>query len=558
MIVAVTGISDCARRQLLRSATTSTYPDAMRRRTMIAASAATGLLARPSVVVAATSRVLKFVPQANLSILDPVWTGVNVTRNHGYMVYDTLYGRDADFRPQRQMAAGELVEDDGKRITITLRDGLSFHDGAPVLARDAVASIRRWMKRNPYGQKLESVTDGVEAADDRRIVFRLSRPFPQLLGALSVIASSCFIMPQRLALTDPFKQVTDPTGSGPFRFKADEYDSGSRVVYERNAAYVPRPDGAVSFTAGPKRVFFDRVEWRVITDSATAAAALLQGEIDWFEIPTPDQQQLLKRDENISVSRLDDKPLSAVMRLNFLHPPFNDVRIRRALIPAVAQIDFMNAVAGTDAANYRADAGVFTPGTAMASDAGMDVLTGPRDVAMSKRMLQDTGWRSQRMRLIGPGDFPAIEVKTEVAADLFGRLDFDMDYAVSDWGTVIQRRNSRAPVEQGGWSALVTTLASADASDPAAHPLVRGNGLAGTWGWPTIPRLEQLRDAWFDSPTLAAQQAISADIQRTVLDEVAYIPLGAYYTRTATRRDLTGRVPGFAIFWNIRRGDGSP
>ena len=543
---------------MLRSATASTYPRAMRRRTMMAASAAAGLLARPSLAGAQTSRVLKLVPQANLSILDPIWSGVNVTRNHGYMVYDTLYGRDAEFRPQRQMAAGELVEDDGKRITVTLRDGLGFHDGAPVLARDAAASIRRWMKRNPYGQKLDSATDDVEAADDRRIVFRLRRPFPRLLEALSVIGTSCFVMPERLALTDPFKQVTDPTGSGPFRFKADEYDSGSRVVYERNAAYVPRPDGAVSFTAGPKRVFFDRVEWQVITDSATAAAALQQGEIDWFEIPTIDQQQLLKRDRNISVSLLDDKPLSAVMRLNFLHPPFADIRIRRALLPAVAETDFMDAVAGTDAANYHADAGVFTPGTAMANDAGMDVLNGPRDAAASKRMLQDTGWRTQRMRLIGPSDFPAIEVMTEVAADLFRRLDFNIDYAVSDWGTVIQRRNSRAPVEQGGWSALVTTLASADASDPAAHPLVRGDGLAGIWGWPTIPHLEQLRDAWFDAPTLAAQQTICADIQRTVLDEVAYIPLGAYYAHTATRRELTGRIPGFAIFWNIRRGDGSP
>lgn len=532
------------------------YPDTMRRRTMIAASAAAGLLARPSLVAAETSRVLKLVPQANLSILDPIWTGVNVTRNHGYMVYDTLYGRDADFRPRRQMAAGELVDDDGKRIIITLRDGLAFHDGAPVLARDVAASIQRWMKRNAYGQKLESATDAVEAPDDRSIVFRLNRPFPRLLEALSVIGTSCFIMPQRLALTDPFKQVTDPTGSGPFRFKADEYDSGSRVVYERNAAYVPRSDGDVSFTAGPKRVFFDRVEWQVITDTATAAAALLRGEIDWFELPTPDQQQLLKRDKNISVTKLDDKPLSAVLRLNFLHPPFDDVRIRRALLPAVSQIDFMDAVSGTDTANYRTDAGVFTPGTEMASDAGMDVLTGPRDVAASKRMPRDTGSRAQRMRLIGPSDFPAIEAMTEVAADLFRRLDFDVDYAVSDWGTVVQRRNSRAPVEQGGWSALVTTLASADASDPAAHPLVRGNGLAGIWGWPTIPRLEQLRDAWFDSPTLATQKEICADIQRTVLDEVAFIPLGAYYPHTATRRDLIGRVPGFAIFWNIQRGDG--
>ena len=251
----------------------------MRRRDFMAGTAA--VMAMPSISRAAGARVLKMVPQANLTSLDPIWTTVNITRNHGFMVYDTLYGLDANLDPQPQMAAGHQIEDDGRTVTITLRDGLAFHDGQKVLARDAVASLRRWMKRNPYGQKLEAATDELSALDDSRLRFRLKKPFPLLFTALASIGNAGFIMPERIAATDAFKQITETIGSGPFRFKPDEFNSGSLVVYERNAAYVPRPDGAPSLTSGPKRVFFDRVEWQIITDSATAAAALQQGEIDW-------------------------------------------------------------------------------------------------------------------------------------------------------------------------------------------------------------------------------------------------------------------------------------
>ena len=208
----------------------------MLRRTFLTTAAAIPL-ASPSLAQPATSRTLKMVPQANLTSLDPIWTTANITRNHGYMVYDTLYGTDAEFRPQPQMAEGHVTEDDGRRVTITLRQGPRFHDGEPVRAADCVASIARWMKRSPMGQKLEEFTDAVEADGDRRIVFRLKRPFPLLIAALGQVSNSPpFIMPERLARTDPFQQVRETVGSGPFRFVAREFNSGSLVVYERNPA----------------------------------------------------------------------------------------------------------------------------------------------------------------------------------------------------------------------------------------------------------------------------------------------------------------------------------
>ena len=519
------------------------------RRAVLAGSAA---LALPAIARGQAARTLRMVPQANLGSLDPVWSTANITRNHGYMIYDTLYGMSADLEPQPQMAAGHAVEDDGRRVVIALRDGLAFHDGEPVRSADAVASLRRWMARNPFGQKLATVTDELAADGDRRVVFRLSKPFPLLFHALAGLSQSAFIMPERVARTDPFKQIDDATGSGPFRFKRDEFNSGSLVVYERNAAYRPAP-GAPSQTAGGKVVHFDRVEWQIITDAATAAAALQRGEIDWFEQPPPELQTLLRRNRALSVEPIDRLPLIGVLRLNHLHPPFSDRALRRALLPAIEQRDFMQAVVGTDPALIIERVGAWTPGTPMASAAGLEPLLSPRSPERARAMMRDAGYTDQPMRLIGPTDILAPSAMTQVAADLFRRLGFNADVALSDWGTVVQRRASREPLDKGGWSALLTAFSSFDFVDPALHSLVRGNGAQGWPGWPAIPRLEALRDAWFDAPTAEARRAVCDDIQRTAIEEVAFVPVGAYVSLTALRRDLVDRVPGFALYWNIRR-----
>jgi peptide/nickel transport system substrate-binding protein len=522
----------------------------MHRRSFLAASA--GILAAPHVARAAQS-VLRMVPQANLTSIDPIWTTANITRNHGFMVYDTLYGLDDTLMPQPQMAAGHQITDDSRTIVITLRDGLSFHDGEKVRAADAVASLRRWMKRNPYGQTLEPVVDELSALDDSRLRFRLNKPFPLLFNALASIATAAFVMPARIAATDPFKQITDPTGSGPFRFNAKEFNSGSLIVYERHAAYQPRPDGAVSLTAGPKRAFFDRVEWRIITDAATSAAALQQGEIDWWEQPTPELRALFARDNNIVVDVLDPKGLYGAMRLNASQPPFNDKALRQALLPAVDQADFMAAIVGDDPHDWKPQGGVFALGTPMANDTGIEKLTGPRDIGLARSLMKSAGYAGQPMRLIGPTDILAPAAMTQVSADLFKRLGFNQDVALSDWGTVIQRRSSREPLEKGGWSALCTAFSSFDFADPAVHQLLRGNGAGAWFGWPVIPELETLRAQWFDALDDAARKAICSDIQRVALDEVAFIPLGVYSGFTAMRSNLTDRVNGFALFWNLRR-----
>ena len=524
----------------------------MKRRDLMAVGAAASL-AGPALAQPA-NRVLKFVPQANLTSLDPIWTTANITRNHGHMIYDSLYGIDADFNPQPQMAAGHVSEDGGRTIIITLRDGLKFHDGEPVRAQDVVPSINRWMRRNPFGQKLATVTDAIEVVDDRRVRFRLKRPFPLMFAALGQVSNSpAFIMPERLANTDPFQQVREAIGSGPFRFKADEYNSGSRVVYTRNPDYVPVQSGATSLTAGPKIVHFDRVEWNIITDAATSAAALQTGEVDWYEQPPPEIQQLLARNRNVRQEAIDPLPLTGILRFNHLHPPFDNKRLRQALLPAISQSDFMSAIVGTNPANFRTDVGFFTPGTPLASDVGLGAFAGPRSLDRAKALMREAGYTNQPMRLIGPTDILAPSAMTQVGADVVRRLGFNADIVLTDWGTTVQRRTSREPVERGGWSMLFTAFSSFDFANPAAHFPLRGNGTNAWFGWPNAPRLEELRDAWFEAPDLPTEQRLGREMQEVAMDELPYIPVGAYMSVTAHRANLIGRVPGLALFWGMRR-----
>jgi peptide/nickel transport system substrate-binding protein len=526
----------------------------IQRRSLLAgAAAAGGLLAMPSIGRAQGKSVLKFVPQSDVTILDPIWTTAYVTRNHGFLVFDQLYGIDAAYKAQPQMVEGHTVDADGKLWKLTLRDGLMFHDGSKVLARDCVASIARWGKRDPFGQTLMLMTDELSAPDDKTIQFRLKAPFPLLPDALGKPGSNfCAIMPERLARTDAFTQVTEMVGSGPFRFKADERVVGSQVIYEKFAGYKPRDSGKAEWTSGPKIAHFDRVEWHVIPDQATAAAALQTGEVDWWENPTSDMLPLL-RGAKLTVTILEPTGQMACMRLNELNPPFDNPAIRRALLKAVSQRDYMDAVAGTDPTMSHIPAGIFCPGTPMASDAGLDVFTSPRDYDAVKKEIAAAGYKGEKVVLLAPTDFPILKAMADVGADVMQKAGLNVDYQAMDWGTVVQRRAKKDPTDKGGWSVFHTFWQGLDQSNPVGHVFLRGNGEAGMMGWPSSPKIEQLRQQWIAAPDLAAQQDIARQLQLQALTDVPYVPLGQNFYDTAYRPDITGMPTGFVMFWGVHR-----
>jgi peptide/nickel transport system substrate-binding protein len=524
----------------------------MQRRSLLKLAATA--LAMPHIARADGPSVLRFIPQSDVTALDPVWTSVYVTRNHGYLVFDTLYGQDDQLRPQPQMVAGATTEQDGRLWRLRLRDGLMFHDGTPVLARDCVASIRRWARRDAFGQTLMSFTDELSAPDDQVIQFRLKSPFPFLPEALGKIGINMLpIMPERLAATDPFKQVTEMVGSGPFRYLADERVTGARVVYQRFDKYRPREDGIASCTAGPKIAHFNRVEWNVIPDVATAAAAMQRGEADWWEQPSFDLMPLMRRTADLRASVVDVTGNIGLLRMNQLYPPFDNPAIRRALLSALNQADFMEAIAGDARDSWRADVGFFAPGTAMASDTGMSAITGPRDVARARREIAQAGYAGEPIVMLTPGDYPRIAALANVAAAMMESCGLKVDQQQMDWGTVIQRRGNKSPPDKGGWNVFFTTFTGVDMSSPASNLALRGNGAGAWFGWPTAPKLEALRDSWLAAPDVAAQRRIASEIQAQAFIDVPFLPLGEFIQPTVQRRELVDTLKGFSMFWNVRR-----
>lgn len=528
------------------------------RRGLVAGSAsvlagAASVIAMPA-VAQANSKLIRFIPQADLTVLDPMWTTAYVTRNHGFMVFDTLFGLDSQYKPSPQMLAGFKTEEDGKLWTLGLRAGLKFHDGTPVRAQDCVASIKRWAKRDAFGQTLMAVTDDLSAKDDKTIVFRLKSPFPLLPMALGKTQPYVpVIMPERLAMTDPGTQVTEMVGSGPFRFKADERIAGAKAVYEKFKEYVPRENGTADFTAGPKVVNVDRVEWTTIPDPTTAAQALISGEQDWWDYATADLMELLQKSRGVKVVVQEPTGQMAQIRFNQVQPPFDNPAIRRALFGAISQEDVVTAVVGTDKKMWNAPVGYFAPNTPMASTAGLDVFKGPRDMEKVKAALKAAGYKGEKVVLLAATDFPVLKAMADVASDALKRAGMNVDYVATDWGTVVTRRAKKDPVDQGGWSAFCTAWAGADQVNPAGHISLRANGDKAWFGWPDDPKLEALRDSWFAAPDTAAQAAICAQMQAEAFQSVPYIPLGQYLQPTAYRANLDGVPSGFALFWTVRK-----
>ena len=528
----------------------------MQRRELLKGAAAATALAAPRLARSAGADTLIFAPQADLAQLDPVWVTAYVTRNHAFLVFDTLYGLDETYQPQPQMVEGHVVEDDGKLWTLALRPGLRFHDNTPVLARDAVASIRRWASRDAFGASLLAATNELAAPDDRTIRFRLKKPFPALPLALGRGSNAMLpVMPERLAKTPGTQQVTEMTGSGPYRFVADERVPGSRAVYQRFDGYVPRASGVSSFTAGPKLATVERIEWRTIPDAATAAAALQAGEIDWWEAPTADLLPLLRRNRSITTEIIDRAGNIGFLRVNSLYPPFDNPAVKRALLGAVDQADFMTAVVGADPQMWHQPAGVFTPGTPLATDVGLEVFAGPRDYGRVKRDLAAAGYRGEKVTMLAATDFPAINALCEVSADMFRKSGINLDYQALDWGTVTSRRNSQELPEKGGWNAHCTYTAGYDLLNPGSNPSLNAVGRAGFVGWPTDPRQAELRSAWFDAPDLESQRLICRELQARFVENPGYYPLGQFFQATAYRSNISNVPRGsFSLFWGIKKG----
>jgi len=499
---------------------------------------------------AQAQKTLRVVMHSDLKILDPIWTTAYIVRNHGYMIYDTLFALDANGEVKPQMVEKYEISADKLTYTFSLREGLTWHDGQPVTAEDCVASINRWSKKDALGQKLFSFVAGVEAKDVKTIVMKLKEPTGLVLTALGKPSSNVpFMMPKRVAETDPNKQISDFTGSGPFIFRHEEWKPGDKTVYVKNDKYKPRSEPA-SGLAGGKVVKVDRVEWRAISDHQQAINALLAGEIDMIESPPHDFYPLLHADKKVKLFAANPLGNQYVFRPNWTAKPFDNPKVRQALWYAFNQEDFLKAVVG-DPDFYKVCPAYFICGSALASERGMDGLL-TSNFKKAQELLKEAGYDGTPIVLLHSTDLHVLTNLAPVAKKLMENAGFKVDMQSMDWQTLVARRAKKDPPGAGGWHAFLTSWVAADILNPVMAAFFNSACDKALFGWPCDAEMENLRDQFARETDPGKQKAIADAVQVRATQMTSHIPLGQWYQSFALRSNVDGALKApVTVLWNV-------
>jgi peptide/nickel transport system substrate-binding protein len=500
-------------------------------------------------------RILRIVPNADLETLDPINTTAGVVQSHAQLIYDQLFGRDAEQRPRPQMVDTYSVSADALVWRFTLRDGLAFHDGVAVTANDVVISLRRWCARDPHGRQIMAITVNLTAEPDgKTVIWKLNRPYGFMLDALSKPSGNMpAIMPAAIAATDPFTAIQHTIGSGPFIFVREEWLSGSRVVYRRNPNYVPRAEPA-SGTAGGKVAQVDRIEWLTIADAQTAALALIQGDIDYIESPDVDLLPMLER-HGMQTVRTNPLGAQGMIRMNHLHPPFSDVRARQALMLLVNQEEILQAIF-PDPALYRVCHAFFVCGSPQDTEAGVPADLGtPTARQRARELLRESGYDGRPIVIMDPTDSQLIHAAALILAQQMQSVGFRTDVQAMDFASMVSRRANRRPPSEGGWDICLTYWDGLSASDPIGNVPMQASCERAWPGWPCDAEHQALIDAFPYAATPAERQRVLEEVHISAYRLVPYVPYGQWYLPSVVSPRISGvlGMPGVIVPWNIRK-----
>ncbi len=526
------------------------YKTLLRRVVCATAFGAAALAASPSVA----QTTLRVVPHSNLAILDPIWTTAYMSRNHGYMIYDTLFATDENAQIKPQMVESWTVSPDNRLWTFKLRSGLAFHDGATVTGEDAIASLARWGKRDAMGTALMTFVERMDspAPDTFRIFLREACGF--LLEALGKPSSNVpFIMPKRVAETDAFKQIEDYTGSGPYIFKRDEFKPGDKAIYVKNAKYVPRSEPP-SGSAGGKRVYVDRVEWNLaLRDAQAQVNALKKGEVDIIEALAFDHYEAVKADATLQIPNYSKINLQYMARFNHLHKPFDNPKVRQAAMAAFSQEPFLRAQVGVKDL-YKQCPSMFTCGTPYASAVGTE-LQSKSNMKKAQELLKASGYDGTPVLLMKPTDLASIQKLPDVAALLLRQAGFKVDLVAMDWQTLVSRRAKKVPVAEGGWNMFLTAWQGFDIWNPIANAALDTRGEQSGWfGWGKDDKIIELRGQFMRETDAAKKKKLADQIQTRAFEVATHAPLGEYNQPMAATKNISGFfVTNGNIYWNLKK-----
>ena len=530
------------------------------RRTALQTGIAAGaVLAAPSVVRAqakpSAAKTVRAVFHGDIPTYDPIWTTANMTAYHGGMVYDTLFGIDAQKNPQPQMVSKYGVSDNKLLYTFELRDGLKWHDGTPVTSADVVPSLKRWAARDGGGQHMMLRVKDIAAKDAKTFTIELKEPYGLVLDVLAKTSTPvCFMMRKKEAETDPMQKIDQVVGSGPFTLNLAETKPGTQYVYDRNPNYVPRSE-APSGISGGKKVNLDRVIFVNMPDAQTAVAALQAGEIDFYEVPPTDLLPQLEGDKNIKIQVLNELGNVGQVRPNFLHPPFNNEKARQALLYVVKQSDHMKASFG-DSKYAKPCSSFFGMGTAMENDANIDWFKGGQNFEKAKQLFKEAGYDGRPVVLMQATNIAIMSNASQLLAQELRKAGVNVKVEAMDWSNVVQRRANKNPPDQGGWNLFITWSGGNAIGNPIILSAHAATGDKAWFGWPSDAKHEVLRDKWAAAPTLEARKAVAREMAANAWNFVPQLYYGQWVQPAAMRANLNNVLPVAEIipWWNATKG----
>jgi len=504
----------------------------------------------------AQTTVLRVVPHSNLAILDPIWTTAYMSRNHGYMIYDTLFGTDENGKVRPQMVDSWTVSGDNRLWSFKLRKGLEFHDGKAVTGEDVIASLQRWGKRDAMGSALMTFVQRMDSPEPDSFRIFLGEACGFVLEALGKPSSNVpFIMPKRVAETDAFKQIEEHVGSGPYVFKKDEFKPGDKAVYVKNAKYVPRSEPP-SGTTGGKHAYIERVEWNLaLRDAQAQVNALQKGEVDIIESLGFDHFETVKGESTLQLPRYATYGLQYIARFNHLHKPFDDAKVRQAALAAFAQEPFLRAQVGVKAL-YKPCASMFICGTPYGSTAGSDVQA-KSNMKKAQELLKASGYDGTPIVLMKPTDLAAIQKLPDVAAQLLRQAGFKVDLQAMDWQTLVGRRAKKDAPDKGGWHMFLTAWQAFDVWSPIANPMMDTRGDKSGWfGWASDDKMIDIRAQFMRATDEPTKKKLAEQLHARAFEVATHAPLGEYDQPMAARKSVSGFfVTNGNLYWNLKKAD---
>jgi peptide/nickel transport system substrate-binding protein len=524
-----------------------------------------GSLAMPAIIKLASrgaraqgvGKIVKVIPEVDLKILDPIWTTATITTTHGWLVYDTLFAMDGKLKVQPQMVEKYELDDDGLTWHFKLRDGLGWHDGTPVTAKDCVASIRRWAARFGEAKIMMDRTERLDAIDDKSFVLKLEEPFGPVLETLGNTSQVCFMMRSKEAELDPFTQVKDVVGSGPFIFLPDEWRPGASVAYRKNPDYKPRSEPASGY-AGGKVVHVDRVEWTIIPDSGVCANALIAGEMDYWTNVAADNVAQLKAAENMTVMPLDPLGWQLHVRMNALAKPFDNPKTRQGLQMLVES----RQEAYLTATGFTGDLGKvclapFACGSPNETMVGTDRFK-KYDPDKIKALFKEGGYNGEPLVVMDPSDQPHLHLVAQVLGEHMKEIGLNADIQTMDWASLVSRRAIKAPPSQdrGGWHVFPTAWPSSSMSDPIVNAPIDSSCDQKNWfGWPCDEEMQKLRLGYLAAKNAEERHKAIEAIQLRFFEEAPYAYAGQYYPPFGWRKDRLKGVMGMTspVYWNMEK-----